>query len=156
MDWERMQSKRRWYMAWEAANLDGASTLSILRRYDHVNLIRTSTLKNIPPEWSTFFDEKAIRKAVADSSAAGEYWWDSEVSKLLRALHPGIVSTLGLKDYAQDSEFENFGDKENDRYHRALRGYWNATRFLAQKGHVLIPRLALRALDNLFDIALRR
>jgi glycosyltransferase involved in cell wall biosynthesis len=151
LDWERMQSKRRWYMAWEAANLEGASTLSIHRRYHHVNTISKRMLRTIPGEWSTFFNEKGVRKAVSDSSESGKYWWDSEIPQLISGLNPAAVLTLGLAGYTERSAMQGVDKVEFDSYHKVLRTYLKVTRIFAKSSDSVISRLALRALDKVFD-----
>jgi hypothetical protein len=143
-------------MAWEAANLEGASTLSIYRRYDHVNAISKRALRAMPAEWSTFFDEKGIRKAVSDSSELGEYWWDSEIPQLLTGINPAAVLTLGLAGHSEHSGMQGVDEVEFDLYHRALRKYLKVTRIFSKSSNSVISRLALRALDKAFDLIFNR
>ena len=59
-DWERMESKHRWYQAWERIQYPTKRTDAIYRMYHRMYAIRSRDLHAIPSAWFTEYEERGI------------------------------------------------------------------------------------------------
>ncbi len=75
-DWARMDSKHRWYQAWERINRP-RSSLSIYREYHHMFAIKKNNLVPIPAEWFDYYDKMGVH--LKNIKKHENYWWDLEV-----------------------------------------------------------------------------
>lgn len=99
LDWARMESKHRWYQAWERINFPGKSPLAIFRRYHHMYSMPSKRMVNIPSNWDLSFKEANIDFAAA-TLASTKYWWDQEVSVLVESHGANFFryTEVGLKE----------------------------------------------------------
>jgi len=51
IEWARMQSKQRWYMAWEYLNESTISTTKLYRTYSHMHSFRKNGVRSINTDW---------------------------------------------------------------------------------------------------------
>ena len=76
-DWERMESKHRWYQCWERINNPKKSAIEIYRGYHHMYSINQNELHDIPDLW---FDEyKKIGINIDAINKDKEPYWDKTV-----------------------------------------------------------------------------
>ena len=59
-NWERMQSKHRWYQAFEIINFPGKSALKIFRTYHHMFGLSKHEIIPIPDEWFSGYSSLGI------------------------------------------------------------------------------------------------
>lgn len=80
-DWERMQSKHRWYQCYERINFPKKSVIDIYRMYHHMDLIEEKNMKEIPNEWFENYInyEIDIKNIIKEK----EYRWDKEVDRFI-------------------------------------------------------------------------
>jgi hypothetical protein len=81
--WERMESKQRWYQAWELTKHRQKSPLEIFRQYNHMNgSWAPEEIHPLKPEWLAGYDEAGIdfRSLTCEPVT----WWDREVVQMLR------------------------------------------------------------------------
>jgi hypothetical protein len=73
--WERMNSKRRWYQAWEHLQHREKSPLQIYREYNHMQgSWKAEELQPIRAEWTKNYDERGIDfRGLASEPVT---WWD--------------------------------------------------------------------------------
>jgi glycosyltransferase involved in cell wall biosynthesis len=76
-DWQRMQSKQRWYQVWERLNRPDRRPFKILRQYRHMYHVKQVP---IPRHWLTAYEEKGIDMTSVNQD--GTYRWDREVLDL--------------------------------------------------------------------------
>lgn len=76
-DWERMQSKHRWYQCWERLNHPEQHSISIYRKYHQMDYIPTHEIETIPKEWLSGYEKHGID--MTSTSRPGLFWWDEEV-----------------------------------------------------------------------------
>jgi hypothetical protein len=80
-NWERMESKHRWYQCWERRNNPELHCIDLYREYHHMYAIRRTDIHPLPTEWVSGYERFNI-----DMMSLGheqEYWWDREVLKLI-------------------------------------------------------------------------
>ncbi|MBI3901599.1 MAG: glycosyltransferase family 2 protein [Nitrosomonadales bacterium] len=78
-DWDRMDSKHRWYQCWETLHNPERTAFDIYRQYHHMYAVKDSELLEVKGAWFDYYlteniDIKNIKKEEA-------YWWDREVLK---------------------------------------------------------------------------
>jgi glycosyltransferase involved in cell wall biosynthesis len=82
IDWSRMESKHRWYRAWERVNFPRKHPLSIARRYSHMYAVPKNKIRQLPKTWLDHYEDLGVK--FGDLSKRKEsYWWDSETIKLI-------------------------------------------------------------------------
>lgn len=76
-NWERMESKHRWYQCWERINHPDKSAISIFREYHHMYAVKDEERRVIPDEWF----EEYIKRGIDMKNVRKEqtYYWDREV-----------------------------------------------------------------------------
>ncbi len=89
VDWARMQSKQRWYMAWEYLNKTTESTTQLHRTYSHMYMIRNSDIQQISPSWLT----PDQRKFFNELKGPELYRWDFLMKEL--------IEEHGLSEFAR-------------------------------------------------------
>lgn len=76
-DWDRMESKHRWYQCWERLNHPKRRPIAIYRQYHHMYAIASKEIKKLKPEWFSFYEQQSIDMTSVNCS---EYYrWDKEV-----------------------------------------------------------------------------
>jgi glycosyltransferase involved in cell wall biosynthesis len=76
-DWERMESKHRWYQCWERLNNPKRRPISIYRQYHHMYSIASDKIKKLQPEWFSGYEQKGIDMFGINRSEF--YRWDKVV-----------------------------------------------------------------------------
>lgn len=92
-DWNRMESKHRWYQCMERVMYPEKSPVNMYRQYHHMYAVNSKDLKDVPELWyegyaSLGIDMKNILKEK-------QYWWDREVLELFQK--------YGREKFAQES-----------------------------------------------------
>lgn len=59
-DWERMESKHRWYQCWERINAPTRHAIDIFRQYHHMYAIPGSEIHRVPNEWLDEYKARGI------------------------------------------------------------------------------------------------
>ena len=76
-DWERMESKHRWYQCWERINNPKKSAIEIYRGYHHMYSIKQDEMHDIPDFWFEEYKKMGINIDVINKD--DEYYWDKTV-----------------------------------------------------------------------------
>ena len=77
VDWERMESKHRWYQCWERLNNPGKSAVEIYRAYHHMYSVKKSDLKHLPNEWLEYYQRQGVELTSFKNET--DYHWDKNV-----------------------------------------------------------------------------
>lgn len=84
--WERMESKHRWYQAWEHAQVREKRPLEIFRQYNHRRGWPRDEIHEIRPEWLAGYERAGIDfRSVKPEPVT---WWDREIVQMLREHGP--------------------------------------------------------------------
>jgi glycosyltransferase involved in cell wall biosynthesis len=87
IDWERTQSKHRWYQCWEKINRPWLGPVNIFRIYNHLPITRASMIHKIPSDWLSYYETLGIDMRSIFRNSLG-FWWDKEVAAWFRELGP--------------------------------------------------------------------
>jgi hypothetical protein len=96
-NWDRMESKHRWYQCWEHINNPKRSILAIYRQYHHMYSIKKSKFKLIPKEWLALYGSKGIDYSNLKSEEF--YYWDYEIIKLFDQYGLSFFSKIDIWDF---------------------------------------------------------
>lgn len=77
IDWNRMESKHRWYQCWERLNKPEQSAIRLYRNYHHMDAIKKDELKKIPEDWLEYYQKLGID--LKSFKKEKEYYWDNIV-----------------------------------------------------------------------------
>ncbi|AGY58635.1 glycosyltransferase family 2 protein [Gloeobacter kilaueensis] len=79
-DWERLESKTRWYQCWERINQPERRAVEVYRQYHHMYAVAPERIQPIPGDWLTGYRERGIdmTSVLRDRHP----WWDKEVLDL--------------------------------------------------------------------------
>lgn len=109
-NWDRMQSKQRWYQCWERLNNPEKRPITIYRQYHHMNAaLRNATL--LPPEWLQNYEEHGI-----DMRTVGQdplYYWDEQIVDFLRTHGTAPFRRLDIWDRDWDAVGRALGHPVN-------------------------------------------
>jgi hypothetical protein len=78
-DWERMESKMRWYQCWERISNPKRRPVSIYRQYHDMYAIPPGNIHPLKDEWFRGYEERGVD--MRSVNRLGSYWWDMEVLK---------------------------------------------------------------------------
>lgn len=81
-DWNRMQSKHRWYMCYEYLNIPNKSAISIYRMYHQMNSYPNDVYKQIPIEWKEDYNKLGID--ITSVFCEKKLWWDIQILNWLK------------------------------------------------------------------------
>ena len=145
-DWNRMLSKRRWYMAWERINYPAKSALRILRRYSHMDVVHTSQTDMVPADWLDDYKKNGVALSEL-SQALGTYRWDAIVSQWIQEGKVNDWHLLFGETDLQALGFRVAGQKlkevsQQERYLRLTAAIYSRRRYL-------FWRIALRIMDEI-------
>ena len=79
IDWQRMQSKQRWYMTWERLYNQANSAIKLHRTYSHMYSFKNNNVKLIQDEWLDFSSLDQIQ--ISDDKTI--FWWDNDILDML-------------------------------------------------------------------------
>ncbi len=113
-DTERMQSKHRWYLAWEWLNGKNKSPLGLYRMYHHMNALNSIEYKPIPPEWMESYTKNNID--MTSIRRDNLYRWDRKVLEMI-AEHGNIkFRRLPIWDTNWKAKADKLGFTDLDRF----------------------------------------
>lgn len=76
-DWERMESKHRWYQCWEKINNPEYTVVKYYRGYHHMYSVKPDEIHDIPDFW--FAEYKKMGINIDEVNKEGNYYWDKAV-----------------------------------------------------------------------------
>jgi len=79
-DWDRMESKQRWYQCWERINNPTKRPIQIYRQYRHMYGVDSSEVQPLKPEWLAEYGEQGVDMTTIQPRAF--YYWDRELLDL--------------------------------------------------------------------------
>lgn len=119
-DWARMESKHRWYLAWEWLNSKRRSQLGLYRIYNHMNAFKDISYQPLDREWLTGYQEQGID--MTSVNRQGVYRWDKLVLDLMVEHGPRAFKKLPIWDFDWEARAEFLG-YENSALFKDPRGY---------------------------------
>jgi hypothetical protein len=93
--WDRMESKQRWYQAWEHTSHKAKGPLQIFREYNHMRgSWKRDEIFPLKPEWFSGYEHLGIDFRSLKSEPVT--WWDREVVRMLRELGPAHFRRIAI------------------------------------------------------------
>lgn len=136
-NWERMQSKHRWYQCWERVRYPKRRAVDIYRLYHHMDYIPARQLSPIPREWVDGYTAHGIDLSSFAPSAL--YWWDREVLALFAQYGTRTFRREAVWDFDWTSVARHvYGDDApaisdpRGLFDRLMHGWLRATQPLAR------------------------
>jgi glycosyltransferase involved in cell wall biosynthesis len=112
-DFDRMQSRQRWYQCWELLNNQDQRTLSKLYRFYHKDEnIPSSHVFKIPNEWFRSYEEHGVDMTSVYHQRL--YRWDREVLGWFESHSCETFSNLAIWDQQWDRKYRMLFEKEPD------------------------------------------
>ena len=96
-DWNRMESKHRWYQSWEVINNPQKSMVDIYRQYHHMYGIKSNKLLDIPAVWYSGYQKNGVD--INQMKQNQLYWWDKDVVKM--------INQYGINKFAKIDIWDN-------------------------------------------------
>jgi hypothetical protein len=81
-DWQRMQSKHRWYQVFERIQYPQKSFVTLFRTYHHMYSIPQDQIKPIPNFWHNYYRVHSID--IFNIQKDTTYWWDSDILQRIK------------------------------------------------------------------------
>jgi glycosyltransferase involved in cell wall biosynthesis len=147
-DWDRMESKHRWYQCWERINRP-RSAIEIYRMYHHMYSIGKKDLKPVPIEWLKAYNDSQI--CLTKITKQETYWWDIEVINFMNK-HGGkyfkkeAIWDIDWIKNAKQHKFDNIQkysdprnliDKITHFWLRATQPFYNNSYFVKRIDNIL-------------------
>ena len=95
-NWQRMQSKQRWYQAWEWLNVPRKRPIQLYRQYHHMNSVPDDQMEPLPTEWISRYEAEGIDMTTIPRES--HYRWDEEVLTWIQEFGPDHFRRLDLWD----------------------------------------------------------
>ncbi|MDP2562083.1 glycosyltransferase family 2 protein [Psychrobium sp. 1_MG-2023] len=95
-DWQRMESKHRWYQCFERIQFPEKSVIEIFRRYNHMYQISEQDKRNVPAKWFSFYSENGVD--ISSVEISGNYYWDKEVEHFIKEYGQRYFKYMDLKE----------------------------------------------------------
>ena len=118
-DWERMESKHRWYQCWERMNNPKKSAIRIYRSYHHMYSVKKDELRIIPENWFSYYLKLGINLRLVNKE--DNYYWDNIVLNYIKKYGAIFFSKESIWniDWVEKAKecgykyFNNFKDPRN-------------------------------------------
>jgi glycosyltransferase involved in cell wall biosynthesis len=150
-DWERMQSKHRWYQCWERINAPKRSSVSIYRQYYHMDGIATEDIQPIPSWWLDGYGEKDIDMTSIQKDKL--YKWDNEVLNCLEQYGVKYFSKVYIWDIDWKIKALLYGYDVRD-----AEKYYDPRNLVLKRLHVWLKRtqanansIVIRSIDQVLS-----
>ena len=113
-DWERMESKHRWYQCWERINNPNKSSIDIYRGYHHMYSIKKGEIKKIPKEWFEEYEKLGIN--IKEIKKDNNYYWDKVVLGYFEKYGTSFFSKEAIWDINWPLIARKYGFENPDRF----------------------------------------
>jgi hypothetical protein len=110
--WERMESKQRWYQAWEHCKNQKKGPLEIYRQYNHMyGGWAKDEIVDVDPSWFRNYEQNGIdfKKLKAEEQT----WWDREVMAMIQERGADFFERIAIWD--KDWKALSTGKAEDNR-----------------------------------------
>jgi hypothetical protein len=152
-DWERMQSKHRWYQCFERINFQWKSNLDIFRMYHHMYAIPSNDIVSIPKEW---IDEyKKLNIDILNVNFETKLWWDDKVLEFFEIYGTDRFRKLYIWDVSWEKKSKIWG-KENIKLYKDPRTLIDRiVQFWLLKSQPHYPSRNIRRVDRIIKRLLK-
>jgi hypothetical protein len=95
-NWERMQSKHRWYQCYEKIHCPEKSAVDIFRMYHHMYAIPPNQIIPIPAEWIQEHNKRGIDITIVHRET--KLWWDELVLNYIEQNGAAFFKKINIWD----------------------------------------------------------
>jgi len=113
-DWERMESKHRWYQCWERINNTQKSQLEIYRGYHHMYSVIDKDIEVIPDNWMQYYLNMDID--FKKTNKAENYYWDRQVLDYMERFGTKFFSKIAIWNIAWDKKAKYYVLSNPERF----------------------------------------
>jgi len=130
IDWNRMQSKHRWYESYERLNFPQKNPIDIYRMYHHMYSIRTNEFKTLDHKYLESYQVLGINPFSHEKSQ--HYYWDLDVLKLIFEHGSSKFRKIDIWNFPWASISNELGYKNHPKdprtfFDRAISAYLSKT-----------------------------
>jgi len=149
-DWERMESKHRWYQCYERINNPEKSSIEIYRPYHHMYAIKKNEVKIIPDEWFDYYRQIGIDLKILNTQKY--YYWEKLVLNFFDQYGTKFfikedIWSIDWKAAAKDHGFEDF-----EKYKDPRNLFLKIVHFWLKKTQYNHTNIFVRAIDKILKI----
>jgi len=152
-DWQRMESKHRWYQCWERLKHPSRRPIKIYRQYHHMYAVSDDSISNILPEWINGYEKREID--MTSIVCENIYWWDKEVLNFLKTwdsskFRKEAIWDIDWADLARKLNCNNHGYEFSDprsRIDKYIHLWLKKTQPYSMKLHIRIIEKILSLWD---------
>ena len=150
-DWERMESKHRWYQCWERINHPERTGVSIYRQYHHMYSIGPDDLSPLPGEWLAGYTASGIDT----NSFVKEqpYRWDAAVVELIDKYGADHFSDIAIWDQDWTDVAHSIGYVDVSRFSDPRTRDQRALQDRLARTQAFASRPGVRLLDALATVS---
>lgn len=102
LDEKRLASKQRWYQAWEYIHTPEVKPLALFRKYHHMHSIPPKRFLQLPEHWVQEYRQAGVD--IFNYSQSASFWWDGELTRMLRLRQPGYFNRVDLDTFREFRE----------------------------------------------------
>lgn len=147
LNWERMESKQRWYQCLERIRYPQKSFLEIYFRYHHMYTIKKKNLKTIPSSWIKRYQKAKIDFQLLKIKPQKIYWWDKEVLNFLKK--------YGARYFAKENIwYVDWQEKAKFLYWKKTSQFKDPRSNLLKKGHQFLKYIYPFVYDPIANVYL--
>ena len=135
-NWERMESKQRWYQCWERLNHPDKRPITIYRQYNFMHA-DVEQSKPLDPSWLQGYEDQGIDMRTIDTSP--HYHWDRDVVEMIREHGAETFEKIAIWDVdwtekGRAMDFDVNGELEDPRspFSRFVHQWLQATQSQSQ------------------------
>jgi glycosyltransferase involved in cell wall biosynthesis len=149
-DWERMESKHRWYQCWEKINIPKKSAIDIYREYHHMYSIRQDEMHNIPDLWFAEYKKRGIN--IDSVNKTDEYYWNKIVLDYLVTYGPEFFRKVAIWDINWVEKANNYKYKNSEKFRDPRSKFQKFVHGWLKKTQADYNKLSVRVVSKLLKI----
>lgn len=134
VDWNRMQSKHRYYQCFEHIAFPTKSAIEVFRKY-HWMFDSDLSKESIPSHWIEDYKKLGV-DIIKNVSFENEYWWDKKIDRYFAAYSP-----KHFRHYETFKLGKLLFAKGKNPFDILLLTYLEATKYIYNKKHGLSRRI---------------
>ncbi|MBM3706994.1 MAG: glycosyltransferase family 2 protein [Actinobacteria bacterium] len=146
-DWNRMESKHRWYQCWERINNPQKSSVRIFRPYHHMYAVKNSELKKIPGEWFDYYKKSGIDLAVVNKYKY--YYWDKLVLDYFNKYGTHFFKREDIWYINWETKARDYGYKDTNKYKDPRNFFLKIVHFWLRRTQYNHKNIFIRAVDKI-------
>jgi hypothetical protein len=147
-DWNRMESKHRWYQCWEKINDPESSAIRRYRGYHHMYSIKKQDLKELPNTWLDYYCSFGVN--LKEVTKEKSYYWDKTVLGYFIQYGANFFAKEAIWDVNWNEIAKNFAYRNNKNDFRDPRTlFQKMVHYWLKKTQINYTFLPVRIIDKI-------